>query len=82
MKTNHFKMASIKTKHLLKINKYLICLPVCHVTINHQRTVNMQMCYLFVKIIILKSQGYFKQIYEVKEVQMTNIFGNDCITCI
>ncbi len=50
MKTNHFKIASIKTKHLLKINKYLICLPVCHVTINHQRTVNMQMCY-FVQII-------------------------------
>ncbi len=45
-------------KHLLKYEIFYVYL---HVTINQsQRTGNMQMWYLIIKIFILKSQEYFK----------------------
>ncbi len=32
--------------------QYYVCLPACHVTINqHQKTVNMQMCYLIINLL-------------------------------
>ncbi len=33
------------------------------------------------QIITLKSQGFFKQLFYVKEVQLPKKFGNTCITC-
>ncbi len=39
--------------------KYFICLPA-HVTINQQKTINIQMCYLIIKLLFLKSQGDLK----------------------
>ncbi len=52
-------------------------LPACHV-INIKDTANMQMW--LIEIIILKSQGYLKQIYLVNNVKMTK-FWNAGITC-
>ncbi len=56
IKANHFK----RNQNTYWKKEYCICLHACHVTKTNVRIMNLQTWYFIIKIIILKSQGYFK----------------------